>query len=274
MLTRINRLITRTDLFASHCFGRIKSCVPLSLFYAFDGLFNGAVKKSLTYLSMGKLPALVTFLYYLYSFFNKAKESYEKHPDSSDLNTEHKRFVATTEMIQNQLRRNKLDADGYLHQLDMEEKKIEKLLDIETQALPEEIYPILIEIFQKIHPEQMSFFHNLLDSLLHGITHLNEFLLLKYFADINLLADEGMSMHSVLGFGMLICGLLSSLQTFSFNNRAKDPTSDKLLECIPHHFFKFQEGRSANTEFTAEHREAILKFAAANALQKCSLRCG
>lgn len=283
MFNWIKKIATRADFFASHCYGRIKSCIPLSLFYAVDGVTNGVVKKGLNYFGLGTLPAISTFFYYLFSFFHKAKETYEKHPDSSNLDIQHERLIATTEMIQGQLKKYSQDASLYLSQLNINDKHITELLQPEMKSDPIDIFSILTDVFQKIHPHQLNYSYALLDALLHGISHLNEYLLLKYFADLNLLNYEETPVNQICGFLILGFAIISGIQTFSFNNRPKHPTAEKLLECIPNHFIKFREERltqcltvNQNGTFAgASHkREQIKKFAADNAAQKCYLSCG
>ncbi|MDR3478407.1 MAG: hypothetical protein P4M14_10290 [Gammaproteobacteria bacterium] len=284
MFETLKKMGSRIDFYASHCYGRIKSCIPLSLFYAVDGVSGGMVKANLKPLWGGKLPAVMTFAYYAFAFFYKAKETYLAHPDSINLAVEEEKLIDTSNMILNKLKQHKNDATAYLGDKDltMTDSQIASLLclrdnnDNDMLAL----YDMLHELHTKIHPHSVSYMNSLLASVLHGITHLNEYLLLKYFAEVDLL---DFSSQPTIGLAVLVLGMLSAYQTFSFSLTPRTPSSEELLHCITQDFRIFRDKRNHSLFFSSAHLQAdeenvqttekVKELAAHNAAQTCYLSC-
>jgi hypothetical protein len=284
MFYTLKKMVSRIDFYASHCYGRIKSCIPLSLFYAADGVSGGLIKANLKPLWGGKLPAAMTFLYYAFAFAYKAKETCDAHPDSINLALEEEKLIDISHMILNKLKRHQSDATTYLRnkELSMTDSEIDGLIYVREPSDENmlNLYDFFHELHAQIHPHSISYPHSLLASLLHGITHLNEYLLLKYFAEVDLL---DFNYHPEIGLTILVLALLSSYQTFSFSLTPKKPSSDELLNCITQDFRIFRDNRNHSLLFCAnqnppdeENRrnvDQVKALSAHNTSQKCYLSC-
>jgi hypothetical protein len=242
VMSWFKKVISRIDFYAAHCYGRVKSCIPLSLFYAADGLLNGLVKRALSAVGAGMVPAGITFLYYFYFFLSKANETYDVHPEVTDPKLEDDKFRDTTKAILSLFNEYSEDSRAYLDKLGIDES-------INLNA-----YETLLELYSKIQPHHPNTFNSFLSSLLHGVTHLNEYLLLKYFADINLLQfNEEFSLENLVGLSILIAAVFNSCQSFYFHQQSHNPTTTKLWESVTQDFRLFRKGRMLN------QREAILE---------------
>lgn len=284
MFDWVKKIISRVDHYAAHCYGRRQSYLPLGTFFAVDGLLNGALKTTLKPILKGTTPALFTFAFYLYSFFDKAKETYDSHPDNIDLELEHEKLRDTTEMILGKLQNDKATAQAYLDSLDLGSEAIDCLFSRGEEDSTPACFAVFHKIHEKIHPHQASYLNSFKAAVLHALTHVNEYLLLRYFADLNLLSfEEGGSAGNALGVSILAIAILSGYQTYSFCNKPTIPSSSEILEAITTDFRLFRKGRNNDNlllsrsdrglQLSEEDGEGIKLLAGYNATQKCYLGC-
>lgn len=184
-----------------------------------------------------------------------------------------------TESIQHVLGKDSSKAKKYLDQLEIGGDSAKLLLS--NGAGPVALYVILEELYQKIYPPSVHYGESAFYGVLHGLAHLNEALLLRYFADMNFFDVEERLLYNLIGLCVIMAGVLSSVQSFYFSIQEKKPSSDELLKGISKNFLKFREepqrraGLWVREPLTldARTRNQIRQIAANDVIQQCSMGC-
>lgn len=282
------------DSLSAHCLGTLEGCIPTALCYAFDGITDNLLRETLLDLGFGTLPFWCWVGVYAYYHYQKLEETAENHPKYAILELEYEQLSLTTGFLLAYFRAERAEARRFLSQekFGISENEIDYLLsDDEAQPLDDygaegpviKRYQLLQKLYTASHGEPTNA-HALMHALLHCISNWNPILLLKYFADINLVKrGSGINLLNSLGFTVVLGSLVSAVQSFFFTKTPQAPSAADVSECLNQGFLKYRQDRLRLAALTSsapvprlfsDKTKAVLEdFAKANRAEKCHFNC-
>lgn len=211
MITRVKKILSNLKFYSVHSQARLRSNIALTLFATLDSLSSGYFKVVLKERSAQFLPALLTFILYLVTFWTKARENY----DSSDIRQHQlKQPIVTTAILRELFLRNSHDAVAYLAEAKVDAEIVRRWLSPHVSA-EDTLDDIPHEIFRMTVGHRNSYSDAFFNSLLQGFAQLNEYRLLKEFTSIDLLAlSDDSTVLNIIGYAILASGLYTAFITF------------------------------------------------------------
>lgn len=244
------RFWSKIDFPASNCAAQIFTYVPMTLLLSLNYLTAGEFRESASEYFEGKLPAYLTFLCLIANLSLHLKRNYQNYPDPADLKhktAEQKEAVLT---ILYRMRLNKESTQLFLEQeSNLDSPTIKTLLheELHSKSTIEtlKLYEPLEKIYLLKHPQNLSqsqqiqkILSSAFNGLLHGLAHLNIPILLKVFANKDVIRDNEFSPEETICRLILLLGVYSIFQTTIYNLRLKTPTTNDLLTCLNGNFFQ------------------------------------
>ncbi len=241
--------IARANFPASNCAAQIFTYVPVTLFFSWNYLTAGEFREeSLEYYD-GLIPAYLTFLCLMISLSMHLKLNYQNHSDSIDLEEEKLEQKEAALTIIYRMRLDKEATRSYLQlESDLDPETVGILLDEEMEVKSTKQILAMFEPLEKIymlkHPQNLSkpqkvqkFVSSAFNGLLHGLAHLNIPIILKVFANKDVIRDNDFSREEIAGRLLILLGIYSIFQTTAYNLAPKIPTTNDLLTCLNRSFF-------------------------------------
>jgi len=246
----LRKLWSRADFPASNCAAQIFTYVPMTLFFSLNYLTASDFRESSLEYCEGKIPAYVTFICLIVNLSMHLNFNYQNHPESVDLKKKELDQKEAVRTIVYRMRLDKESTRAYLEtESDLKPETIRTLLNegmgVKSTKQTLALFKPLEKIYMLKHPQNLSkpqkvqkLISSAFSGLLHGLAHLNIPILLKVFANKDVIRDNEFSPEEIISRLIIFLGICSIFQTTAYNLKPKIPTTNDLLTCLNGRFFK------------------------------------
>jgi hypothetical protein len=250
---------SRTNFPASNCAAQIFTYVPMTLFFSLNYLTAGDFRDSSLEYFEGKIPAYLTFICLIANLSMHLHFNYYNHPDAAELNKKKQEQKEAALTIVHRIRLNKESTRAYLEtESELNPATIKTLLDENLEEMSTKqilrMFSPLEKVYMLKHPQNLSqprkvqkFISSAFNGLLHGLAHLNIPIILKVFANKDVIRDNDFSPEEIISRLIILLGIYSIFQTTLYNLEPKTPTTNDLLTCLNGSFFQQKSNKIRST---------------------------
>lgn len=256
----LRRFWSRSNFPASNCAAQIFTYVPMTLLLSLNYLTAGQFRESSLEYFEGKIPVYITFLCLIANLSIHLKYNYQNHADFADLKKKELEQKEAALTLVYRVRLDKESTRSYLEiESNLDSATISTLLDEDMGAKSTQQILTLFASFEQIymlkHPQNLSeigkvkkFVSSAFSGLLHGLAHLNIPILLKVFANKDVLRDNEITPERIISLLLIVLGVCSIFQSTCYNLKPKVPTTNDLLTCLTGSFFQQRKNNALSTK--------------------------